>query len=217
MKYFFISYLFAAIIVVSAAGLRGSKSSQAPIEIFDDLDHQAKVKYQAASAFFADGVGTRAHIEHTVPIGFDMPKTAAADGAKPPLYGFVNGIDFYSTGKMGDYFGDGLPADLTVDFKLVERGQQRFNIYCAVCHGQAGNGKGMTSKYGMLTTYNFQQPGATDVTNAAYRPTGAMFDTITNGKGLMGPYGGAVPVRDRWAIIAYIRTLQAAGKAAGVQ
>ncbi len=217
MKYFFISYLFAAIIVVSAAGLRGSKSEQPPIEIFDDLDHQAKVKYQAASAFFADGIGTRAHVAHTVPMGFDLPAKAAADGALPPVFGFANGVDFYSTGKVGDFFGDGIPAELSVDFKFLERGQQRYNIYCAVCHGQAGNGKGITSKYGILTAYNFQQPGATDATQPAFRPTGAMFDTITNGKGLMGPYGGALPVRDRWAIIAYIRTLQAAGKAAGVQ
>ena len=218
MKYFFISYLFAAIIVVSAAGLRGSKSAQPPIEIFDDLDHQAKVKYQAGSAFFADGVGTRSHLEHTVPMGFDLPKVAAADGAKPPLFGFANGLDFYSTGKVGDFYGDGFPAELEIDLKLVERGQQRFNITCAVCHGQSGNGKGITSTSGILTAFNFQQAGATDPASVvAYRPTGAIFDTITNGKGLMGPFGGTLAVRDRWAIIAYIRTLQDAGKAAGVQ
>jgi mono/diheme cytochrome c family protein len=218
MKYFFITYIFAAIIVVSAAGLRGSKSQLPPIEIFDDLDHQAKIKYQTSSTFFADGVGTRPAIRHTVPVGFEMPKIASVDKPKPPAFGFANGIDFYSTGKVGDYYGDGFPTELDLDFKLVERGQQRFNIYCSVCHGLAGNGKGITSKYGILTAYNFQQPGAMDPANVgAYRPNGAIFDTITNGKGLMGPYGGAVPVRDRWAIIAYIRTLQTAGKTAGVQ
>jgi len=131
------------------------------------------------------------------------------------VFGFSNGLDFYSTGKVGDFYGDGFPTELAADAKLIERGQQRYNIYCSVCHGASGNGKGVTSSYGILTAYNFQQPGALEPANAAFRPTGAIFDVITHGKGLMGPYGGAIPVRDRWAIIAYIRTLQDAGKAAG--
>lgn len=221
MKYFFLSYFFIAVLVVSIAGTRGSKSLQPPVEIFPDMDQQAKVKYQAASGFFADGIGGRAPVAHTVPIGYELSATAAADGAKPAVFGFSNALDFYSTGRSAedhDYYGDGFPKELALDAKLLERGQQRYNIYCSMCHGTSGNGKGITSKYGILTAFNFQQPGATDPANpTAYRPTGAIFDTITNGKGLMGPYGGVIPVRDRWAIIAYIRTLQAAGKEAGVQ
>jgi len=149
-------------------------------------------------------------------IKYEQPKVAAANGAKPPKFGFSNGVDFYNTGKVGDYYGDGFPAELALAPDLLLRGQERFNIYCSVCHGYSGNGKGVTSKYGILTAFNFQQPGATDPANAAaYRPTGAIFDTITNGKGLMGPYGGVVPAQDRWAIIAYIRTLQMAGKEIG--
>lgn len=215
MKYFFLSYFFIAVIIVASAGTRGSKSERTPIEIFADMDHQAKVKYQAASAFFADGIGSRMPVAHTVPMGFDVPDKPAAEGAKPPVFGFSNGLDFYSTGKVGDFYGDGFPTELAADAKLIERGQQRYNIYCSVCHGTSGNGKGVTSSYGILTAYSFQQAGALDPANAAYRPTGAIFDVITHGKGLMGPYGGAIPVRDRWAIIAYIRTLQDAGKAAG--
>lgn len=215
MKYFFLSYFFVAVIIVATAGTRGSKSANTPLEIFPDMDHQAKVKYQAASAFFADGIGSRMPVAHTVPMGFEVPAKAAADGAPPATFGFSNGLDFYNTGRFGDYFGDGFPAELSVDAKLIERGQQRYNIYCAVCHGGSGNGKGVTSSYGILTAFNFQQAGALDPATPAYRPTGAMFDTITHGKGLMGPYGGAIPVRDRWAIVAYIRTLQEAGKAAG--
>jgi mono/diheme cytochrome c family protein len=217
MKYFFLSYFFIAVLVVASAGFRGTKSEQTPIEIFDDMDHQAKIKYQAPSSFFADGMGSRLPVKGTVPVGFEVPAKAAADGAEPPVFGFSNGLDFYSTGRFGDNFGDGFPTELKADAKLMERGQQRYGIYCAVCHGASGNGKGVASSYGILTAYNFQQGGATDPANAAYRPTGAIFDTITHGKGLMGPYGGVLPVRDRWAIVAYIRTLQAAGKAAGIQ
>ena len=221
MKYFFLSYFFIALMVLGLAGTRGSKSTQPPLEIFPDMYQQAKVKYQAASGFFADGLGSRLPVANTVPMGFDLPSKPAADGAKPAVFGFSNGVDFYHTGRSKedkDYYGDGFPAELELDAALLERGQQRYGIYCAVCHGSSGDGKGITSKYGILTAFNFQQPGATDPANpTAYRPTGAIFDTITNGKGLMGPYGGVIPVRDRWAIIAYIRTLQAAGKEAGVQ
>ncbi len=216
MKYFFISFFFAAVLIVGAAGFRGEKFSRTPLQIFPDMKDQTKVKYQAASGFFADGIGSRPLVPHTVPMGFEVPAKAAADGAAPAKFGFSNGLDFYNTGKMGDYYGDGFPAELVVDNDLLLRGQERFNIYCSVCHGQSANGKGITSKYGILTAFNFQQPGATDPSNAAaYRPTGAIFDTITNGKGLMGPYGGVVPARDRWAIITYIRTLQMAGKEVG--
>ena len=69
MKYFFLSYIFIAILVVSIAGTRGTKSLQPPIEILPDMDQQAKIKYQAASGFFADGIGGRAPVAHTVPIG----------------------------------------------------------------------------------------------------------------------------------------------------
>jgi hypothetical protein len=75
----------------------------------------------------------------------------------------------------------------------------------------------VTSKYGVLNAFNFHQPGNTDPANAAaYRPHGAIFDVITNGKGLMGSYGGNITVRDRWAIVAYIHALQSAVKENGV-
>lgn len=222
MKYFFLSYIFVGAIIVSAFGFRGSKSELPPLEVFPDMDHQAKVKYQAASEFFADGRGARLPVKGTVPMGFEIPQKAAVDGATPPRVGFTNGLSYYDTGKIGDFYGDGLPAEITGDpavfnAEFIKRGEQRYNINCAICHGTSGNGKGVTSKYGILTAFNFMQNGATDPANAgAFRADGAIFDVITNGKGLMGSYGGNITVRDRWAIVAYIRTLQLAAKEAGV-
>lgn len=214
MKYFFLSYLFVAAIIVAAFGTRGSKSELPPLEIFQDMDHQAKVKYQAKSDFFADGLGARLPVKGTVPVGFELPaKPASAPDHQPPQFGFSNGLDYYSTGKMGDFYGDGLPREVAPSKKLLERGERQYNIYCAVCHAASGNGKGVTSKYGILTAFNFHQPGNTDPANAgAYRPDGAIFDVITHGKGLMGAYGGNITVNDRWAIVAYIRAMQAAVK-----
>ncbi|WP_395717333.1 c-type cytochrome [Prosthecobacter sp.] len=222
MKYFFLSLIFIGAIIVSAFGTRGSKSELPPLEIFQDMDHQAKIKYQAASEFFADGRGARLPVKGTVPMGFEIPAKAAVDGAKPARFAFTNGVDYYNTGKMGDFYGDGLPTEITSDplvfnEAFLKRGEQRYNIHCAVCHGTSGNGKGVTSKYGILTAFNLQQPGALDPANAAaFRADGAIFDVITNGKGLMGGYGGNITVRDRWAIVAYIRALQTAAKEAGV-
>lgn len=218
LKYFFLSYAFVAAIVVAAFGTRGSKSELPPIEIFPDMDHQAKVKYQVKNDFFADGVGGRLPVKNTVPMGFEVPAVpASAPGAKPAAFGFTNGLDYYSTGKIGDFYGDGLPAELVADKALIERGQRQYDIYCAVCHAASGNGKGVTSKYGILTAFNFHQVGSMDPTNvAAYRPDGAIFDVITNGKGLMGSYGGNLTVRDRWAIVSYIRALQVAVKEGNV-
>ncbi len=214
LKYFFLSYVFVAAIVVAAFGTRGSKSELPPIEIFPDMDHQAKVKYQVKNDFFADGRGARLPVKNTVPMGFEVPaKPASSPEYKPAAFGFTNGLDYYSTGKVGDYYGDGLPKELTADKALLQRGERQYNINCAVCHGESGNGKGVTSKYGILTAFNFHQVGSLDAANvAAYRADGAIFDVITNGKGLMGSYGGNLTVSDRWAIVAYIRALQVAVK-----
>ncbi|HCN79285.1 MAG TPA: quinol:cytochrome C oxidoreductase [Verrucomicrobiales bacterium] len=214
MKYFFLSYLFVAAIVVAAFGTRGSKSELPPIEILPDMDYQQKVKYQAKSDFFADGLGARRPVAGTVPMGFEVPaKPASSPEYQPPAFGFSHGTGYYNTGKFGDYYGDGLPKEIELSKSLLERGERQYNIYCAVCHAASGNGKGVTSKYGILTAFNFQQPGSLDPANAAaYRADGAMFDVISNGKGLMGPYGGSISVQDRWAIVAYIRAMQVAVK-----
>jgi len=135
MKYFFLSYLFVAAIVVAAFGTRGSKSELPPLEIFQDMDHQAKVKYQTKSDFFADGLGARRPVKGTVPMGFEVPAAAASSGKyQPPAFGFSHGVGYYGTGKIGDYYGDGLPKEIELSKSLLERGERQYNIYCAVCH-----------------------------------------------------------------------------------
>jgi mono/diheme cytochrome c family protein len=133
-----------------------------------------------------------------------------ADGAAPaPRLSFSSGTDYYHTGRFGDYWGDGMPAEVTVEPALLRRGAERYGIYCAVCHGHGGGGDGITSKYGIpMATGNFHLPTFTDTKDPNYRSDGNIFTTITYGKGQMGPYGAMIPVADRWAIIAYIRTLQ---------
>jgi mono/diheme cytochrome c family protein len=89
---------------------------------------------------------------------------------------------------------------------LIARGEERFGIYCAVCHGSSGDGLGVTSHYGVPGIANLQLASF----GAEAYPDGRLFNAITYGKGMMSGYGYNIPVRDRWAIVSYVRTLQAA-------
>jgi mono/diheme cytochrome c family protein len=218
MRYFFLAFLLAAVTVVGIAGFRGDKFSHTPIEIFPDMDHQAKVKAQSGNYFFADGQGSRQPVAGTVPMGMEVaPKTAASGYVAPDGYSVGHGSSYYMTGKMekGMVWGDGFPDEVKVDEVFLRRGQISYDINCAVCHGKSGNGKGVLSirqdtpaaNYGIANIANFLDAPFTDKANAAYKPNGSVFDTITNGKGLMGRYGNNISVPDRWAIIAYIRAM----------
>jgi mono/diheme cytochrome c family protein len=210
--------------VVGIAGFRGERFVEPPQEYISDMDHQAKVRAQGSNFFFADGQGARQPVVGTVPMGFEMPeKSAAAGHVDLDGYSFGHGSGYLMTGKVenGSFWGDGFPKEITVDEKLIRRGEQVYTIHCAVCHGISGNGKGAlalrqdTSKasYGIANIANFTDVAFTDPANAGYKPAGMIFDTITNGKGLMGRYGNNITVKDRWATIAYLRTLALARSA----
>jgi mono/diheme cytochrome c family protein len=176
------------------------------------MDNQDKQKAQSPSSFFADRKGARLPVAETQPRGFNEEGASLIGGI--PEYEFGGQLGYYYTGHVGDYFGNGMPEELelTADSaaELIRRGEERYGIYCAVCHGAAGDGLGVTSKYGVPGIANFHL----DPFKSATYPDGRMYEVITNGKGMMSGYGANIPVRDRWAIIAYVRTLQAAKEAA---
>ena len=206
MRWFFLILLLFSVMVAAAIGRRGEKFTAPPLEIFPDMDRQYKLKYQKPSGMFADGQGARKPVEGTVPIGFELPegKERAADGTAVAKYGWKHADDYYNTGRFGDFYGEGFPEEITVDEALLKRGKQRFQIYCTPCHGESGNGAGSVSKHwiGFPPTANLLGELPMVI------PEGQIFDTITNGKGLMGPYNGTITVADRWAIVAYVRALQ---------
>jgi mono/diheme cytochrome c family protein len=202
-----LSVLFT-IAIVAIFGFRGQKSTGSPLEIFPDMVRQMKVRAQAPLMFFADGRGSRLPVAGTVPIGYEMPKpetiaTPAAAVEAPqshPRVAFSAGPDYYNTGKMADRWGTGIPLEVTPD--LMERGRQRFNITCAMCHGATATGNGITKQYGLATVVTLQDDRIRNMAD------GEIFNTITNGKNTMMAYGPNVTVSDRWAIIAYLRALQ---------
>ena len=199
LRYFFLALALAVVTVVSIAGFRGDKSPKPPIEIFPDMIYQDKVKDQVPSAFFADGVAARAPIPGTVAV--EMPAQN----------------DYWATGKWDEtHWGDGIPVHdavdagraLRIDAVNMNRGRERYTISCEVCHGAAGDGKGITSKYGLNGAANYHQDKYRQETD------GQLFDTITNGHGQMLGYGYNVAIDDRWRIVMYIRALQRSQNAA---
>lgn len=212
MRYFFLVYAIIAVLVIGIFGLRGQKFSHTPIWIFPDMDFQDRTNAQARDPFFANAQGARMPVAGTQPRGFN-PQGASKIGGIPE-YEFGGQVSYYYTGHAGDYYGTGMPEELELTedsaLELIRRGKERFGIYCAVCHGASGDGAGITSTYGV--------PGIANLHLGPFQtgtyPDGRMFDVITHGKGQMAAYGYNIPIRDRWAIVAYVRTLQAAKAAA---
>jgi len=134
------------------------------------------------SDFFTDGMAARPRVAGTVARGEYI----------------VN--DFYLTGKSGGQVTDGFPIPITAE--IVERGNERFNIYCTPCHGRLGDGNGMIPSRG------FRRPPSFHTQTLRQQPTGHFFDVMTNGFGSMPSYRTMIPTQDRWAIVAYIRALQ---------
>jgi mono/diheme cytochrome c family protein len=169
---------------LSVAGCaRGCTSSRPPIHLNPSMDNQPKVRAQAASTFFYNGAAMREPVPGTVAIG-ELREDA-------PFF----------TGKGADgLFVTTNPVP--VDEQVVERGRDRYRIYCQPCHDARGDGKGILFQRGNVPTASFHQE------KLLVYPDGQLFDVITNGTGLMSGYRWPIPPADRWAIVAYLRTLQ---------
>ncbi len=205
MRWFFLITFLFAVLMVGLLGWQGQRSTNNPVSVFPDMDDQYKLRPQKQSDFFANGMVSRVPVANTLPMGYEMPeKPVSRGGTTDPRLGLAN--DYYSTGLFGDFFGEGLPEQVEVIPALLNRGHQRYDIYCSVCHGLSGNGGGVAGKFwigGTLPpTANLLDDRVTQM------PEGQIFHTITHGKGLMGPYGGNIPPNDRWAIVAYLKALQ---------
>jgi mono/diheme cytochrome c family protein len=179
------------------------RHSESPrFQLAQDMGTQPKYREQQTNDLFADGRSDRPHVEGTVARGslqeddhyFRGYKLDAAAGAD---------------GKPKVTFIAGFPANVKVDKDLIERGQHKFNIYCTACHGWDGNGHGPVR---VRANQIGQDWAVANLTEATYhnRPEGHIFNTITNGIRTMPSYSSQIPIADRWAIVAYVRVLQAA-------
>ena len=205
LRYFFISLGLCVVLIVAVAGLRGQKSKKPPIEIFPDMDHQPKVKAQVPSKFYADNRGNRLPVAGTIPLGYEMPvskENPFPEEGKYRSVRFSAGTDYLNTGRFDELWGTGIPMPVTAE--LMQRGKERYTIYCAVCHGASGGGNGIAGQYGLVAIASYHQDRLRTMAD------GEIFNTITHGKNTMLGYGANIPVDDRWAIVAYVRALQIA-------
>jgi mono/diheme cytochrome c family protein len=148
-----------------------------------DMREQPRYDSLEASSFFADGQAARPLVEGTIPYRGTFSENEAFD-----------------TGKENGEFVAELPVE--VDRALVERGEQRFNIYCSPCHSFTGDGDGMIVRRG------YRRPPSYHIERLRNAPAGHFFDVMTHGFGAMPSYAVQIEPRDRWAIVAYIRVLQ---------
>ncbi|MGJ8638506.1 MAG: c-type cytochrome [Opitutaceae bacterium] len=197
MRIFLAIYLFVVVATLSILGFRGSTSTKPPLEVFPDMDRQARYKPQAENEFFADGRNDRPIPTGTVARGnyFNHQEVFSADYEDSHL-----GDTSFLEGKNADgSFVKKLPIEVTYD--LIEQGKEKYDIFCAVCHGAAGDGNGVTKPYGVLAA-NYHDDRLRNETD------GYLFDVITNGKGLMLPFNDRITPEERWAIVLYVRALQ---------
>ncbi len=175
---------FAAL-TLALSGCQGMISDKPGIHPNQNMDYQDKFKAQEYNPFFADGRAMRTPVEGTV----------ARGGLRQDI-AYYEGVD-----EQGNLIAEN---PLTITKELLYRGQDRYDIYCAVCHGGVGDGKGiiMTGQYGYVPAPNFHSDYIRE------QPDGHFYGAITNGIRSMPAYNTQIKVEDRWAIVAYIRALQ---------
>lgn len=195
MRYFIAFFAALIVLTVGVLGFRGDKFRKPPLELFPDMDRQPKLRPQQVNSFFPNGISSQDYVEGTIP----RSQSFAAYGL-PDVYPFEQHAA--STGFLGSSTNliEVNPFPITAQF--IERGQERFTIYCAPCHGPLGDGKGITTRFGMNLIRNLVDE------YVMKQSDGKIYQTIAHGKGAMGQYGTVLSVPDRWAVIAYLRVLQ---------
>jgi mono/diheme cytochrome c family protein len=148
-----------------------------------DMHVQPRVNPLAKSDFFPDQRGARPLVEGTV------------------ARGDLRADTYFYSGKIGSTPGDYMPFPITKE--VLERGRERFNIYCAPCHSPLGDGNGFIPSRGFSI-----KPPSYHTARLQKAPLGHFYDVISNGFGIMSDYSAQIPPRDRWDIVAYIRALQ---------
>ena len=199
MRYFITGFVAIVCLVIATAGFQGSFTRNTPIEVFPDMDRQAKVRPQAPNLFdevygARDGRGSRLPVAGTVARGSAVDEQPVNTGRK------AGSEEWLEVNPLG------------VNADTLKRGRERFGIFCAPCHGQAGDGNSIVTQY-KLTTADLHQHRLVQAED------GYFFDVISNGFNAttnavgiaysrMPAYKSKISAEDRWAIIGYVRALQ---------
>ena len=187
---------FATIPIALIFRARTTYSDMPRIHFIQNMDNQPKYVSQESNALFLDGRAMRPPV----------PGTIAQNQMAGDTHLYMGIVD----GEWASSY----PKSIDIDLAFVKRGQERYNIYCALCHGKGGFGDGVVH----LRAQQLVETGINGTTwvapknlheqTIATQPKGQIFNSITNGVRTMAAYGSQIPVQDRWAIIAYIEALQ---------
>jgi mono/diheme cytochrome c family protein len=180
-----------------------------------DMQDQPKAIAYRESTFFRDGISSRNLVPGTVPRGYlradrefylGKKANAGAVTAGQPAAPQAQNTTTTATGANPTalYPDDVETFPIPITKEDMKRGQERYDIFCSVCHGATGNGDGMIARRG----FNKPLPASYHQDRLRQAPVGHFFDAMTNGWGAMPAYAAQIPVEDRWRIIAYIRALQ---------
>jgi mono/diheme cytochrome c family protein len=187
--------VLAALALLPFACIYRARQTHSPmprIHLIQGMDNQPRQKSQQVNPLFADTREERPPVEGTVARG----RLEEDDGLNKGL-------------RDGKWI-EGFPVPVTEG--LLKRGQDRFQIYCAPCHGLAGAGDGIVAvRADRLQEGTWVPPSSMHAASVLARPVGHLFNSITNGIRTMPSYGSQIPVDDRWAIVAYVRALQRSG------
>ncbi len=198
MRYYVSILLIGAAIgaaLFGMLGLQGRMMRQPPFELFPDMDRQAKLRPQEPFRFFTNGLSSQ------LPPAGTVARSQPIETANGSVYRFEDSP--VNTGRVAGMTNFIETNPLAVNEALLQRGRERFDIYCAPCHGRLGNGNGITKKIGVMAAVaNLHDQRIVEMTD------GEIFNTVSYGKGLMGAAGPLLPTEDRWAVIAYLRALQ---------
>ena len=177
--------------LIPALGLLALTGCDVPSEFFQRMENQAKYEYYESSEFWADGRSMRTPREGTIP-------------REKPV-----GNPGLTTGRINGQLVAAIPVQ--VDKPLLQLGQKKYSIVCAQCHGVLGDGNSIVAENMGLRL----PPSLLELAN---RPAGHFFNAITEGYGVMPSFSGELNTQERWAVVAYVRALQAArGVPAGTQ
>ena len=199
MRYFITGFVAIVCLVIAVAGFRGSITRNRPIEIFPDMDRQARVRPQAPNLFNEiyganDGRGSRIPVKGVIARGVPITDEAVNTGKK----------------EGTDEWIEVNPLNVTKD--TLERGRERYDIYCTPCHGKAGDGNGITSQYNLVAA-DLHQMKLVQIED------GYIFDVLKNGYNLttnevgivsyrMPAYDSKMSNEDLWHVVSYLRALQ---------
>ncbi len=191
-------WIYTAIILVNLlmlvppvliARARVQRTREPRIHLFHDMDNQRRFKAQSRNPLFADHRAMRPPVAGTI------------------ARGELKADDHFYRGRVGDEWAAVFPSQVTVDAAFIERGRNRFGVYCTPCHGISGHGDGIVARRSQALEQTWQILDLSTEKTRAY-PVGQIFNVITNGILTMPPYRSQIPEEDRWAIVAWARALQ---------